>query len=200
MLRLKENRTENNSFTRGSSPVDILALVTLIASVSAAVLMLSCSPETEKLSYVPDNYATWMKTTQLRLDYAIPGHEDNFRIIYINDTGLNFARSQEGQSERIVFPEGTIIAKEVYAGTMPAPGSAPMMVTAMVKATENPDARGGWVWVTKDLSLGTETVIKGDFCFTCHANANEAHPYGDRNPDENFRDFVFFIPDDKAGL
>jgi hypothetical protein len=34
----------------------------------------------------------------------------------------------------------------------------------------------------------------GNFCVTCHANANEKHPYGDRNPREEFRDYVFFVP------
>jgi hypothetical protein len=144
---------------------------------------------------VPDEYATWGRTTELRLDYPIPGHEDSFRIIYMNDTGFGFSKAATGREDRVEFPEGTVIAKEVYATLSPEPGAKPVMVTAMIKDSGNPAAKGGWVWVAKDLSMGKETLIKGDFCFTCHANANEAHPYGDKNPDEGFRDFVFFIPD-----
>ncbi len=33
-----------------------------------------------------------------------------------------------------------------------------------------------------------------NFCITCHANANEKHPYGDKNPNEEFRDYVYFVP------
>jgi hypothetical protein len=143
---------------------------------------------------VPDGYSTWRRTTELRLDYPIPGHEDNFRIIYINDTGLGYSRTGAAQAEYIEFPEGTVIAKEVYEGASPEPGAKPMMITAMIKAAGSPDARGGWVWVVKDLAMNKETIIKGTFCFTCHGNANEAHPYGDKNLHESFRDYVFFIP------
>ena len=118
----------------------------------------------------------------------------------MNDIGFGFTRTMDGQAEKVVFPEGTVIAKEVFKGSSPEPGISPMMITAMVKATGNPDARGGWVWVTKDLALGKEAVFKGDFCFTCHTNANEAHPYGDKNLDEHFRDYVFFIPGNSPGV
>jgi hypothetical protein len=164
-----------------------------VAIVSAAFLT-ACAPKPLARALVPEEYASWGQTTSLRLDYPIPGHEDNFRIIYMNDAGFGYSRTGTGQTERVEFPEGTVIAKEVYEGASPEPGSKPMMVTAMIKASDNPDARGGWVWVAKDLAMGTETIIKGDFCFTCHANANEAHPYGDKNQEEQFRDFVFFIP------
>jgi len=112
----------------------------------------------------------------------------------MNDTGFGFSRTGNGQTERVVFPEGTVIAKEVYAGSSPEPGALPMMVTAMVKASDNPDARGGWGWGTKNLDSGMERIVKVDFCYNCHTNANEAHPYGDKNLDEGFRDYVFFVP------
>jgi hypothetical protein len=167
-----------------------LAMVLLAVS-----LLTACAPKPAAVALIPDDYSSWRRTTDLRLDYPIPGHEDNFRIIYMNDTGFGFSRTAEGQSERVVFPEGTVIAKEVYAGSAPEPGAKPMMVTAMIKDSDNADGKGGWVWVTKDLAMGKETVITGDFCFTCHTNANEAHPYGDKNQDEGFCDYVFFVPE-----
>lgn len=171
-----------------------LALLQFGSIVIAVALMSSCASKAESLALISADYPSWGRTTDLRLDYPIPGHEDNFRIIYMNETGFGFARTTEGQTERVDFPEGTVIAKEVYNGSSPEPGTPPMMVTAMIKASGNPDARGGWVWVAKDLTLGKETIIKGDFCFGCHTNANEAHPYGDKNLDESFCDYVFFIP------
>jgi hypothetical protein len=169
-------------------------MVSIFVAILCLVPLSSCSPHAEPQALIPDDYETWGRTTDLRLDYPIPGHEDNFRIIYMNGTGFGFSRTMEGQSERVVFPDGTVIAKAIYEGASPEAGATPMMVTAMVKASDNPDARGGWIWVTKDLAMGKETVITGDFCFTCHSNANEAHPYGDKNQDEAFRDYVFFIP------
>jgi len=37
-----------------------------------------------------------------------------------------------------------------------------------------------------------ETVITEEFCITCHGNANESHPYGDKNPNNEYRDYLFF--------
>ena len=170
------------------------AMILLSVILLPLALLAACTAKPENLALIPDDYNTWGRTTELRLDYPIPGHEDNFRIIYMNGLGFGFSRATEGYDERVVFPEGTVIAKEVYEGSSPEPGSTPMMVTAMVKASDNPVARGGWVWVTKDLAMGKEMVITGDFCFSCHTNANEAHPYGNKNPDELFHDYVFFIP------
>jgi hypothetical protein len=44
----------------------------------------------------------------------------------------------------------------------------------------------------RDTASGQEKVIDYEFCYDCHANANEPHPYGDRNPHGEFRDYVFF--------
>jgi len=38
----------------------------------------------------------------------------------------------------------------------------------------------------------------GNFCITCHANANEKQSYGDGNPAEEFRDYVYFVPGEGA--
>jgi hypothetical protein len=63
----------------------------------------------------------------------------------------------------------------------------------MVKEPGDPRAKCGWLWITKEQG-GEERVFEGNFCVTCHANANERHPYFDGNPREEFRDYVFFPP------
>jgi len=157
-----------------------------------ACLVFSCSKPAQA-SRIPSDYSQWKTTTDIRLDYPIPGHEDRFRVIHINEKGLEFKRDG-GSPERITFPEGTIIAKDIFGVTNPGPADQPVMVTAMVKASSDPQARGGWLWVVKDLKMDKETVMTGDFCVRCHDNANEKHPYGWKNSEGAFADYVFFIP------
>lgn len=162
----------------------------------AAFFVASCAAPVRP-ALVPEGYRTWRTTTDVRLDYPIPGHEDRFRVIHMNDKGFSFTRAG-GPAGRVDFPEGTIIAKDIFPTSNPGPTDLPVMVTAMVKASSDPDARGGWLWVVKDLSTGMESIQKGDFCVRCHANANEVHPYGSKNPGGAFSDYVFFVPGQPA--
>ena len=61
----------------------------------------------------------------------------------------------------------------------------------MIKAPEHEHARGGWLWVVKDLESNEERIIDYRLCFDCHADANDRHPYGDGNPEGEDRDYVF---------
>jgi len=167
-------------------------LLCFFFACAIAVLSLTCI-KPPRPNLIPEGYDTWNTTTEVRLDYPIPGHEDKFRIIYMNAAGFGFTRSGTS-SERIEFPEGTIIAKDIYAVSNPGPSDLPIKITAMVKASSDPAARGGWIWVVKDLESGEETTMSGDFCVRCHANANEPHPYGWKNPDGVYADYVFFPP------
>jgi hypothetical protein len=88
--------------------------------------------------------------------------------------------------------------KEVYQTSKPAEGELPIQLTIMVKAPKDPRSQGGWIWLTRDLPDGKEEVFRGNYCITCHDNANEKHPYGDGNPKEEFRDYVYFVPGEEA--
>ncbi len=145
-------------------------------------------------TYAPPEYTSWAKTTQVVLDYPIPGHENRFRLPRMNALGFTAVPKQSGGKLVWDFPAGTVIVKEVYANTKPAPAEKPIQLTIMVKRPQDPRSRGGWLWLTKSLPGGKETVFTGNFCITCHASANESHPYGDGNPKEDFRDNVFFVP------
>jgi len=166
------------------------------AALLAAASLASCAGKARDPEFVPADYASWRKTTELRLDYPIPGHEDRLRVIRMNEAGFAVRPVMLDGRLRYDFPAGAVIAKEIYQGSSPAPGEAPVSITAMVKAPGDPRALGGWLWIAKDLSkpFPNETVFGDRFCVGCHANANERHPYGDRNKAEEFRDYVFFVP------
>jgi hypothetical protein len=155
-------------------------------------LLSGCAKSAE--IYAPPEYVNWRRTTDVVLDYPIPGHMDRFRIPRMNDLGFAAKPATVGGKLRWDFPEDTVIVKEVYASSKPAPGDKPIQLTIMAKDPGDPRAQGGWLWYTKDLPDGKETLFEGNFCITCHANANEQHPYGDGNPNEEFRDYVYFVP------
>ncbi len=162
------------------------------ATILAALAVLSaCGPAAPK-SRVPSDWTSWRKPVDRVLNYTIPGHGDKARVIYVNAPGWEYAG--RAGSGRLEFPEGTVVVKEIYASGSPAPGEKPVTLDVMVKAPGDPDARGGWLWVVKDMASGKETVITTNFCQACHANANSSHPYGDRNPGGAFRDFLYFPP------
>ena len=156
------------------------------------VLLVSACAPAQRPALVPSDYSGWTRSTQRELDYPIPGHADNFRRIYINKTGENPRIETSGGRPVWTYPEGTQIIKEVYKGLAPAPGEKPVALTVMLKAARDKDARGGWLWISKNVASGAESIIAEEFCVTCHSNANEKHPYADGNPREEFRDYVFF--------
>ena len=155
----------------------------------AAVASCSRAPSV----HVPADYATWNLTTDRTLDYPIPGHMDHLRRIYINPTGEG-ATTTTNPSGRVVwdYPPGTIIVKEIYQREGYDDESVPNSLTVMIKASDHPRARKGWVWLVTSPGAEEATIIDQEFCVTCHADANERHPYGDANPDREFRDCVFF--------
>jgi hypothetical protein len=144
---------------------------------------------------IPEDYRTWDRTTHLVLDYPIPGHENHFRQIYINALGEQLQITKRNNRRVCEFPEGTIIVKEIYSDlNTPGAQESPVLLTVMIKAPRHPKARGGWLWVSQDYATKETHLIDYEFCVDCHANANEQHVYGDRNPDNEFRDYVFFLP------
>ena len=180
----------NDSFIRSLSMATALA---------ASAVLLSCAPRTSPV-YATADYPTWQRTTNVVLDYPIPGHQDRFRIPRMNALGFTAQPTIENGKRRWDFPEGTVIVKEVFATTAPAVGEKPIQLTIMVKAPKDPHSQGGWLWITRDLPGGKEAVFMGNFCITCHANANEKHPYGDGNPNEEFRDYVYFAPGEGGAI
>jgi len=154
--------------------------------------VVSCERRAEPDALVPDNYTSWDGTADTTLDYPIPGHADTFRRIYINDTGQNVQVEQVGNRKVYRYPEGTVIVKEIYESQPASAEDSPTRLTAMVKDPDHEAASGGWVWVMKDPKTGNEDIQRTAFCLSCHNNANEPHPYGDRNAGGEFRDFVFF--------
>ena len=164
-----------------------------VSFLAVSATLVGCTPGKPTIYATPD-YHSWKRTTDVVLDYPIPGHQNRFRIPRMNDVGFTAKPTMDNGKRRWDFPAGTVIVKEVYQTTKPAPGEQPIQLTIMVKAPKDPHSQGGWLWITRDLPDGKEAVFMGNFCITCHANANEKHPYGDGNPKEEFRDYIYFVP------
>ena len=129
------------------------------------------------------------------LDYPVPGHRDNCRIIYINKIGETPEIREQGGRTFYEYPEGAMIVKEIYTGLEPPEeGKEPVQLTIMLKSSQHPKAQRGWLWIVKDLESGEESILEQTICVECHANANEMHPYGEQNRQNEFRDFVYFPP------
>ena len=156
------------------------------------VVLLSCQ-KAERGAQIPDasEYSRWEQPIRETLDYPIPGHEDNRRRIFINPQGTEVRIERRENRVYWDYPVGTIIVKEIITGLQGSETDYPFQITAMVKAAEDPQSRGGWIWVAKDVDSGEQTIVDWEFCFDCHANANEPHPYGDGNTADEFRDYVF---------
>jgi len=161
--------------------------------IAAFGLLVGCAAEKPPVYATPD-YHSWKRTTDVVLDYPIPGHQNRFRIPRMNEVGFTAKPTTDNGKRHWDFPVGTIIVKEIYQTPKPAAKELPIQLTIMVKAPKDPRSQGGWLWVTRDLPNGKEAVFMGNFCITCHENANEKHPYGDGNPNEEFRDYVYFVP------
>ncbi len=170
-------------------------MIHLLKGLSVALLLvLSLGACSEKVHtpLVPADYSDWARVNRIELDYPIPGHMDQYRVIYINDTGSSVAITDRNGRLFYDFPEGTIIIKEIYSTLNPSEDEDPHSLTVMIKNPDHPDAREEWLWIVKDTASGDESVISQEFCITCHSNANEEHPYNDGNMNNDFRDFVFF--------
>ena len=154
------------------------------------VLLAGCGQKEAEISLVPDDYRGWKSTVDGPLTYQIPGHSMLKRIIFINKIGQGASAVEKSGRMTYDYPKGTIIIKEMYPT---ADSPEPDHLTVMIKDTEDAQSMVGWIWLTKDLKTGKERVFSTeDFCVTCHQNANDRHPYGDRNIDSEFRDYVYY--------
>jgi len=163
-------------------------------------LAAACAAKPQAITIPPD-YTSWNRADSdaMPLNYAIPGHGEKLRKIYVNSIAWT-ARQQDPTAKAFRYPDGSMIIKEVYAAPSPAAGEKPSSLTIMVKQSNDPRSRGGWLWLVHSPVAGTQNVLESEFCLTCHANANEQHPYGDMNPEAIFRDYVFFPGITRAAL
>ena len=163
----------------------------LLYCIPLLLFLASCAQQEREKEYVPEDYAQWERTTDTRLDFPVPGHGSGLRKIYIDPTGQT-VEPPEGSDEAWQYPDGTIIVKEIYPSPEPSDGVAPDSLAVMVKSPQDPRSRGGWLWITTEPGSDEERIFTEQFCVTCHSNANEEHPYGDGNPGEEYRDFVYY--------
>jgi len=161
-----------------------IAIILFITICSSA-----CSGQKPSGTLSLGDYRQWQKPHEGVLDYPVPGHGAGQRIIYGND--LAFAPGKKITGGRVVYtyPDHAVIVKEVYKPGEDVNSAIPAL-TIMVKDSKNRDARDGWIYFMRPPG-GEFMRMDGKMCTGCHSAANEASPYFDRNPGEDFRDFVF---------
>ena len=165
----------------------------LLLLVAGSMLITGCEETEEPEELIPPDYDSWERTIDEDLNFQVPGHGETLRRIYINPLGEEVAiTTSSSGTRRYEYPAGTLIVKEIYPSPESPPTADPVMITAMLKAPEDGRARGGWLWITKNLASGEERVLQEEYCLTCHENANEPYPYQDGNPNGEFRDYTFY--------
>ena len=169
---------------RGALKLDFLKLVCLFIVMT----VIGCASE-EVVQLIPKDYATWVSTVEEPLTYRIPGHTSLYRVIYINEIGTQVSVDATEGGKRYEYPPGTIIAKASHPDSE---GKEEPDLTVMIKKPDHPQALSGWIYLSKDAGSDQENIFSAEFCIDCHTNANERHPYGDKNRLNEFRDFVFF--------
>lgn len=174
----------------------VKAIGTLVVFTAAVMLLPTGCESDEQVNFIPSDYREWPTSTDTQLQFPIPGHEDNLRKIYINPRGLEYRKTTDDDGTvEYFFPEETVIVKEIYEGFNPGPEESPIQLTVMVKKPTHPKSLGGWLWLVAPSVEGPEGIVENEFCLTCHSNANEPHPYDDGNPQGEFRDYVFYLPE-----
>ncbi|MFW6251448.1 MAG: cytochrome P460 family protein [Alkalispirochaetaceae bacterium] len=155
------------------------------------LLLTGCQGSERADLLVRTEHDGWARTTTDSLSFPVPGHGSGERRIFINEVGER-VEPPSSREEGWDYPQGTVILKEVYPSPDPPQDAPPDSLAIMVKQPDHPMSRGGWVWIVKQPGSGEERIFTEQFCITCHANANEKHPYGDGNAREEFRDYVFY--------
>ena len=160
---------------------------TLLVVLLVSVLAGCNAPRT---TWIPEAevYRSWKSWPEEPIDTPVPGHRDTIRLIYISPLALQVEVGADGTR---VYPEDSIILKEVYSTSADLETRKPSRLTVMVKKPELEEAQGGWIWITKDPNGEREKLIDHEFCVDCHRAANSSHPYGDGNPGGVNRDYVF---------
>jgi hypothetical protein len=167
------------------------ALLRWVVLLFALFVLSGCQGTEEPELMVTTEHEEWARTTTNPLTFPVPGHGAGERRIFINPLGES-VEPPASPEEAWEYPEGTIILKEVYPSPDPPEDAPPDSLAIMVKQPDHPMSRGGWVWLVKQPGSEEERIFTEQFCITCHANANEKHPYGDGNPHEQFRDYVYY--------
>jgi hypothetical protein len=167
----------------------VIVPVALLALIVCSILS-GCVDDAPQLLF-DEPYAEWTRTVEEPITYPIPGHGENRRVIYINEIGKRVLPVSDSEDRiSLDYPEGTIVLKENYDDVA---GTNLRNLTIMIKSSDDTRARSGWIWINKDARTGAEMVFNDStFCITCHTAANEPHPYGDGNPQGEYRDYLFF--------
>jgi hypothetical protein len=147
-----------------------------------------CKNSKSDIYTVPD-YKDWKKPVPEVLNYPVPAHGTENRVIYGNDLAFKVGYTLNNGRKIYRFPDGAVIIKENFAPEDTELKGKPDL-TIMVKDSAGEGALDGWHYYMKH---GDEPAmpVRNKMCIDCHSAANESFPYFDKNPDEDFRDYIF---------
>jgi hypothetical protein len=112
----------------------------------------------------PGDYTTWKRVD---ITVSAPGHENSYRIIYINDLAADPA-----QSFVFGYQEGSVLVKEVRddAGGVPGDLRYVAMMRRIGPVERALEDDGGWLFSESHVPNGPEETAA--FCWQrCHVSA-----------------------------
>jgi len=167
----------------------------LLLCAAALGGLAACGAGEKELNLIEEEFSAYRATHPGYLEYQIAGHLQPYRRILVNPEGGAFFDAPPSDGR---YPEGTVFVKENFTET-PTEGDEADFLTVMIKQSDHPEAVAGWVWLTRDGD-GKESIVSGKFCISCHQAANADHQYGAGNPENEFRDYIFYPPFQKDRL
>ena len=84
----------------------------------------------------PETYRGWTRWPEEPLDYPIPGHLANARIVYRNKLAQESRSETRGGRVFDVYPKGAVIVKEIYPSL--EADLPPRQLTVMIKNPDHP--------------------------------------------------------------
>lgn len=133
-----------------------------LAMAVTAVALVGC-----KVPVSPDPIGDYTSWKRIDVTGVAPGHNDTYRIIYINEIAANPVGDL-----RLGFPIGSVIVKEIRQNNNGMPGD--LNYVAIMRKEESPSTaltdEGGWLFTQSLTPGGDETYTS--LCWNrCHVAA-----------------------------
>lgn len=155
-----------------------IAKNTIVATITACIVVLSCKKENTPAMGIDEEMLTlarsttgftWYKNSQSLLGKS-SGSGHNYAFLRTRFNAVATASLDNGGKvkEGAVFPEGSLIVKELTNGTEPERYAILLKRSGHEVADAN-----GWIWgyINADGTVAEPASKKGNICTGCHSQA-----------------------------